>query len=134
MNSDPIEENYSNNSNNLNSAKKKSLKKPTLRFADQDEHKISENSKNDQLKKNHPKTTNIRNVNWDMESLEEQERERILYPRRKILEPKTPYIPFEEGDDEYLNKLNEINKLKPTVTKIEFIIYHFIIIFLGRPS
>jgi hypothetical protein len=123
MNSTPSEENYSHDSNNLNSAKKKSLKKPTIRFANHDEPKISENSKNVQLNKNHPKTTNNRNVNWDMESLEEQERERILYPRRKILEPKTPYIPFEEGDDEYLNKLNEINKLKPTVIKIEFIIF-----------
>ena len=32
----------------------------------------------------------------------------------KITEPKTPYTPYEEGDDEYFNKLNEVNKTKPT--------------------
>jgi hypothetical protein len=32
----------------------------------------------------------------------------------KITEPKTPYTPYEEGDDEYFNKLNEVNKAKPT--------------------
>ena len=32
----------------------------------------------------------------------------------KIDEPKTPYTPYEEGDDEYFNRLNEVNKTKPT--------------------
>ena len=32
----------------------------------------------------------------------------------KIDEPKTPYTPYEEGDDDYFNKLNEVNKTKPT--------------------
>ena len=27
---------------------------------------------------------------------------------------KIPYTPYEEGDDEYFNKLNEVNKTKPT--------------------
>jgi hypothetical protein len=44
-----------------------------------------------------------------------KEKERKLNPKKKILEPKTPYLPFEDGDDEYLNKLNEINKIKPGV-------------------
>lgn len=68
-----------------------------------------------------------KNVVWDVQSLEQQELERKLNPvKKKITEPKTPYIPYEEGDDEYLKKLNEINKTQPTVNED--------IIYLGRDS
>lgn len=57
-------------------------------------------------------------VDWDYAALEEQEKEMLRNPRMKIDEPKTPYAPFEEDGDEYLKQLNEINKLRPTVSLI----------------
>lgn len=60
-------------------------------------------------------TASEHRVMWDWKSLEEQDIERKNNPRKKIDEPKTPYLPYEEEDDEYLKKLNEINKTKPTV-------------------
>jgi hypothetical protein len=56
-----------------------------------------------------------KSVNWDIKNLEENELQNKLHPvTMKIDEPKTPYCPIEEGDDEYFNKLNEVNKAKPT--------------------
>jgi hypothetical protein len=65
---------------------------------------------------------NYKSVSWDNETLEEQELERKNNPKKKIDEPKTPYLPYEEGDDEYMRKLNEINKLTATVSNIIFYI------------
>jgi hypothetical protein len=56
-----------------------------------------------------------KSVHWDEKTLEQNEIENKLYPCTiPITEPKTPYTPYEEGDDEYFNKLNEVNKAKPT--------------------
>ena len=56
-----------------------------------------------------------KSVNWDWKNLEENDIQRKLHPvTMKIDEPKTPYTPYEEGDDDYFNKLNEVNKTKPT--------------------
>ena len=64
-------------------------------------------------KKDHKKPR--KSVNWDIKNLEENELQNKLHPvTMKITEPKTPYTPYEEGDDEYFNKLNEVNKTKPT--------------------
>ena len=64
-------------------------------------------------KKSHKKVRKC--VNWDIKNLEENELQNKLHPvTMKITEPKTPYTPYEEGDDEYFNKLNEVNKTKPT--------------------
>ena len=64
-------------------------------------------------KKDHKKKR--KSVNWDKKNLEENELQNKLHPvTMKITEPKTPYTPYEEGDDEYFNKLNEVNKTKPT--------------------
>jgi hypothetical protein len=53
-------------------------------------------------------------VKWDEEKIQVLENEKQLHPKKKIDEPKTPYI-VPEGDDEYSKKLIEINKLQPTV-------------------
>ena len=56
-----------------------------------------------------------KSVNWDWKSLEENEIQNKLHPvTMKITEPKTPYTPYEEGDDEYFEKLNAVNATKPT--------------------
>lgn len=56
-----------------------------------------------------------KSVVWDVKTLEEQELDRKLHPvLMKITEPKTPYTPYEEGEDEYLKKINEVNKIQPT--------------------
>lgn len=62
----------------------------------------------------HGKDKKKKSVVWDTKTLAEQELDRKLHPvTMKIDEPKTPYIPY-EGDDEYLSKITEVNKLKPT--------------------
>jgi hypothetical protein len=53
-----------------------------------------------------------KHINWDWQSLEEQDRERKANPKKKINDPKTPYYCNEElgEDDEYLKNLTTINK------------------------
>ena len=58
--------------------------------------------------------TEHKGIVWDNKTIEEQYLDRKLHPRQKIDEPKTPYTPYEEGDDEYLEKINEVNKIQPT--------------------
>ena len=75
-----------------------------------DEHK-----KEGILAKKDKKAKKRKSVNWDVKNLEDNELQSKLHPvTMKITEPKTPYTPYEEGDDEYFNKLNEVNKAKPT--------------------
>lgn len=53
-----------------------------------------------------------KSVVWDTKTLQEQEIERKLHPvTMKIDEPKTPYHEY-QGDDEYLKKINSINKVE----------------------
>ena len=67
------------------------------------------------LTKKDKKNKKKKSVNWDAKNLEFNELQNKLHPvTMKITEPKTPYTPYEEGDDEYFNKLNEVNKAKPT--------------------
>ena len=67
------------------------------------------------LTKKDKKSKKKKSVNWDAKNLEFNELQNKLHPvTMKITEPKTPYTPYEEGDDEYFNKLNEVNKAKPT--------------------
>ena len=67
------------------------------------------------LAKKDKKAKKRKSVNWDVKNLEDNELQRKIHPvTMKITEPKTPYTPYEEGDDDYFNKLNEVNKAKPT--------------------
>lgn len=98
---------------NSKNSPNKLKKRPSIRT---DDHHIINTEINE--KDNIPKTTKNKSVMWDWKSLEEQEEERKNNPRRKINEPKTPYIPYEEDDCDYMKRLNEVNKTKPTVSII----------------
>lgn len=64
-----------------------------------------------------------KSVHWDEKTLEQNEIENKLYPCTiPITEPKTPYTPYEEGDDEYFNKLNKVNATKPTEEVLDKVI------------
>ena len=79
------------------------------------EDKKEEKQKEGILTKKDKKNKKKKSVNWDAKNLEFNELQNKLHPvTMKITEPKTPYTPYEEGDDEYFNKLNEVNKAKPT--------------------
>ena len=54
-------------------------------------------------------------VVWDTKNLEENaEYLRLHPPTMKIEEPKTPYDPYEQGDDSYLEKVRQMFNVKPT--------------------
>ena len=69
--------------------------------------KTSSNSEKKEKKKN--------TVVWDTKNLEENaEYLRLNPPTMKIEEPKTPYDPYEQGDDSYLEKVRQMFNVKPT--------------------
>ena len=86
--------------------------------------------KDDQTSKEATKETNPqhnirkkKSVHWDEKTLEQNEIENKLYPCTiPITEPKTPYTPYEEGDDEYFNQLNKVNATKPTEEVLDKVI------------
>ena len=54
-------------------------------------------------------------VVWDTKNLEENaEYLRLNPPTMRIEEPKTPYDPYEQGDDLYLEKVRQMFNVKPT--------------------
>ena len=54
-------------------------------------------------------------VVWDTKNLEENaEYLRLNPPTMRIEEPKTPYDPYEQGDDSYLEKVRQMFNVKPT--------------------
>ena len=82
---------------------------------DKKEEEKDEHKKEGILSKKEKKAKKRKSVNWDIKNLEDNELQSKLHPvTMKITEPKTPYTPYEEGDDEYFNKLNEVNNAKPT--------------------
>ena len=75
------------------------------------------------LSKKEKKGKKRKSVNWDVKNLEDNELQSKLHPvTMKITEPKTPYTPYEEGDDEYFNKLNKVNATKPTEEVLDKVI------------
>ena len=86
-----------------------------MKEEDKKEEKKENKQKEGILSKKEKKGKKRKSVNWDVKNLEDNELQNKLHPvTMKITEPKTPYTPYEEGDDEYFNKLNEVNKAKPT--------------------
>ena len=86
-----------------------------MKEEDKKEEKEENKQKEGILSKKEKKGKKRKSVNWDVKNLEDNELQNKLHPvTMKITEPKTPYTPYEEGDDEYFNKLNEVNKAKPT--------------------
>ena len=86
-----------------------------MKEEDKKEEKVENKPKEGILTKKDKKAKKRKSVNWDIKNLEDNELQNKLHPvTMKITEPKTPYTPYEEGDDEYFNKLNEVNKAKPT--------------------
>ena len=65
---------------------------------------------------NQDKKTKKKNVVvWDTKNLEENaEYLRLHPPTMRIEEPKTPYDPYEQGDDSYLEKVRQMFNVKPT--------------------
>ena len=65
---------------------------------------------------NSDKTTKKKNsVVWDTKNLEENaEYLRLHPPTMRIEEPKTPYDPYEQGDDSYLEKVRQMFNVKAT--------------------
>lgn len=69
--------------------------------------KTNSNSDKKEKKKN--------SVVWDTKNLEENaEYLRLNPPTMRIEEPKTPYDPYEKGDDSYLEKVRQMFNVKPT--------------------
>ena len=69
--------------------------------------KTNTNSDKKEKKKN--------SVVWDTKNLEENaEYLRLNPPTMRIEEPKTPYDPYEKGDDSYLEKVRQMFNVKPT--------------------
>jgi len=50
---------------------------------------------------------------WDNKTIDEQYLDRVLHPRIKIDEPKTPY-PDGDENDLYQEGMNKLNEIKPT--------------------
>jgi hypothetical protein len=85
--------------------------RPSIKFATMEEKIKDLNEK----KPKKAETAFKKRLSWDVQNIEEHELEKIKNPKRKIDEPKTPYIYHEDEDNKYLSKLTEINKLQPTV-------------------
>ena len=95
--------------------KEEETNEKTQKEEDKKEEDKDEQKKEGILSKKEKKVKKRKSVNWDIKNLEDNELQSKLHPvTMKITEPKTPYTPYEEGGDEYFNKLNEVNKAKPT--------------------
>mmetsp|Transcript_17021 Transcript_17021/g.17703 ORF Transcript_17021/g.17703 Transcript_17021/m.17703 type:complete len:162 (+) Transcript_17021:29-514(+) len=56
----------------------------------------------------------LKKVCWDEEKLAEQELDKQLHPKKKIDEPKTPFVDVKDDESEpYLLMLKEVHHIKP---------------------
>ena len=65
--------------------------------------------------KNNKKPNKNKNIEWDTQTIEEHKEYFSQHPpTMHIDEPKTPYTPYEEGDNDYLEKVRRMFKVEAT--------------------
>ena len=65
--------------------------------------------------KNNKKPNKNKNIEWDTQAIEEHKEYFAQHPpTMHIDEPKTPYTPYEEGDNDYLEKVRRMFKVEAT--------------------
>ena len=119
-----IEENLvkrlNNTDNNLPKVKKHKKSTKKSRFANQ--IKVVPLLKPPNERRKYDENGNLKNqevirqksgIVWDNKTIDEQYLDRVLHPRIKIDEPKTPY-PDGDENDLYQEGMNKLNEIKPT--------------------
>ena len=119
-----IEENLvkrlNNTDNNLPKVKKHKKSTKKSRFANQ--VKVVPLLKPPNERRKYDENGNLKNqevirqksgIVWDNKTIDEQYLDRVLHPRIKIDEPKTPY-PDGDENDLYQEGMNKLNEIKPT--------------------
>lgn len=119
-----IEENLvkrlNNTDNNLPKVKKHKKSTKKSRFANQ--IKVVSLLKPPNERRKYDENGNLKNqevirqksgIVWDNKTIDEQYLDRVLHPRIKIDEPKTPY-PDGDENDLYQEGMNKLNEIKPT--------------------
>ena len=119
-----IEENLvkrlNNTDNNLPKVKKHKKSTKKSRFANQ--IKVVPLLKPPNERRKYDENGNLKNqevirqksgIVWDNKTIDEQYLDRVLHPRIKIDEPKTPY-PDGDENDLYQEGINKLNEIKPT--------------------
>ena len=119
-----IEENLvkrlNNTDNNLPKVKKHKKATKKSRFANQ--IKVVPLLKPPNERRKYDENGNLKNqevirqksgIVWDNKTIDEQYLDRVLHPRIKIDEPKTPY-PDGDENDLYQEGMNKLNEIKPT--------------------
>ena len=119
-----IEENIvkrlNNTDNNLPKVKKHKKSTKKSRFANQ--VKVVPLLKPPNERRKYDENGNLKNqevirqksgIVWDNKTIDEQYLDRVLHPRIKIDEPKTPY-PDGDENDLYQEGMNKLNEIKPT--------------------
>ncbi len=119
-----IEENLvkrlNNTDNNLPKVKKHKKSTKKSRFANQ--IKVFPLLKPPNERRKYDENGNLKNqevirqksgIVWDNKTIDEQYLDRVLHPRIKIDEPKTPY-PDGDENDLYQEGMNKLNEIKPT--------------------
>ena len=119
-----IEENLvkrlNNTDNNLPKVKKHKKLTKKSRFANQ--IKVVPLLKPPNERRKYDENGNLKNqevirqksgIVWDNKTIDEQYLDRVLHPRIKIDEPKTPY-PDGDENDLYQEGMNKLNEIKPT--------------------
>ena len=109
-----------NTDNNLPKVKKHKKSTKKSRFANQ--IKVVPLLKPPNERRKYDENGNLKNqevirqksgIVWDNKTIDEQYLDRVLHPRIKIDEPKTPY-PDGDENDLYQEGMNKLNEIKPT--------------------
>ena len=77
--------------------------------------KKTKSNKNDNNNNNKTNSNKKKNIEWDTQTIEEHKEYFSQHPpTMHIDEPKTPYTPYEEGDNDYLEKVRRMFKVEAT--------------------